>query len=289
MGLKGFLQNGHYTMTEKERRDISAFIENEFGIKMPPEKKALLVSRLSKRLSHTGASTFSDYFEYIQSSEGLMHEIHIFADLVSTHETSFFREQAHFESLQSEVLPNLIKEQKAGIERPLRVLSCACSTGEEVYSLACIIEEYALARGLDRLDYRITGTDISLKVLETARRAVYPSGRVKNVPAHIFRRYFMRSRDREAAHVRIIPELRAGTEFFQLNLMSQYYPFPDPFDIIFFRNALIYFERERQIQICSRLISNLREGGYFFVGHSESIAGFDLPVRTVRPTIYRKK
>ena len=249
-------------MNESERNDISSFIEGEFGIKMPPVKKVMLTSRLAKRLKRLGLRSYSDYYKYIRSAEGMKGELFVFTDLVSTHETGFFREPQHFDHLISSVLPDLAETGGAGTRHPLRVLSAACSTGEEAYTIAIMAEEYKKIRE-SPYHYRITGTDISTRVVQDAMCAMYKEARVQNVPLHLRRKYFMEGKGAKAGLVRIVPELRACTEFFPMNLMDYTYPFREKFDIIFFRNALIYFDRANQEKILQRLTGCLKKGGIF--------------------------
>jgi chemotaxis protein methyltransferase CheR len=276
------------SMKESERRKISSFIETKFGIKMPSTKRALLISRLSKRLLVLGMKSFEEYFKYINSPDGLTNEIYIFVDLVSTHETTFFRESQHFDILLSKVLPKITHEYGAGIKRPLRILSAACSTGEEAYSLAIIITEFIKLNNYFDFQYIITGADISLRVLETARRGVYEARRIKNVTKQYRKNYFMKNKNKKIDLVRVIPELRTRLEFFPINLMNEIYPFEFDFDVIFLKNALIYFDRKNQIEICLRILKHLVSGGYFFVGLSESMTGLGLPLKSVMPSVFRK-
>lgn len=275
-------------MSEKERRYISSFIEDNFGIKMPPVKKVLLTSRLSKRLNALGFSSYSQYFKYIMTEKGSRDEFHIFEDLVSTHETSFFREPQHFDFLLNSALPQLVEDNGAGIKRQLRVLSCACSTGEEAYTISITIEEFKKKHNLPAYTYRITGTDISTKVVNAAKRGVYHESRISNLTHEYKKQYFMQGRGAKSELVRVIPELRCCTEFYYMNLMDERYPFSDKFDVIFFRNAMIYFDRPNQEQILGRLTDNLNKNGFLMIGHSETMSGWDLPLKCVMTTIYRK-
>lgn len=275
-------------MNEKERTEISSFIEGEFGIKMPPVKKVMLTSRLAKRLKALGMNSYSDYYRYIRSSEGMESELFIFADLVSTHETSFFREPQHFEYLYNGVLREFAESNEAGKRRPLKILSAACSTGEEAYSISITAEEFSRAKWQSSYLYRVTGTDISKRVVEDAARGVYNQTRIQNLPTDYRRRYFMTGKGEKSGLVRVVPEVRACTEFHTMNLMDYTYPFPEKFDIIFCRNALIYFDRLNQEKILMRLLGCLIKNGYLFIGHSETMAGYNLPVRCVEPTIYRR-
>ncbi len=275
-------------MNEKERSSISSFIEGEFGIKMPPVKKVMLTSRLAKRLKILGLQSYSAYYDYIRSPEGVRSELCIFTDLISTHETSFFREAQHFHLLLTTVLPELAESKGAGIRRPLRVLSAACSTGEEAYTISMMAEEYKRSRPQQSYLYSITGTDISLRVVETATRGVYYQSKTQNIPVEYRKRYFMNGKGEKSELVRIVPEVRACTGFFTMNLMDYSYPFAEKFDIIFCRNALIYFDRPNQEAILMRLLGYLRKNGYLFIGHSETMTGYNLPVRCVEPTVYRR-
>ena len=275
-------------MSEKERLDISSLIETRFGIKMPPVKKVLLTSRLSKRLNALGFKSYNEYYKYITTEKGSRDELHIFADLVSTHETSFFREPQHFEYLYETALPQLLDDRGTGVKKQLRVLSCACSTGEEAYTISVTLEEFRRNHDLSSYSYRITGTDISTKVVNTAARGVYHESRISNLPHDYRRKYFMKGKGNKNELVRVIPELRASTEFYYMNLMDDRYPFTDKFDIIFFRNAMIYFDRENQEKILGRLAGHLNKGGYLMIGHSETMSGYNLPLRCVATTIYRK-
>jgi len=275
-------------MTEKERSDISSFIENSFGIKMPPAKKVLLTSRLSKRLNALGFKSYSQYFRYIMTESGGHDEFHIFADLVSTHETSFFREPQHFDFLLNTALPRLVEDNGAGTRRQLKILSCACSTGEEAYTISIIIEEFKRRHNLQSYTYRITGTDISNKVINVATRGVYHESKIMNLPADYQKRYFMRGKGSKNELVRVVPELRCYTGFYYMNLMDERYPFTDKFDVIFFRNAMIYFDRSNQEKILARLTENLNKNGYLMIGHSETMSGWNLPLKCVMTTVYRK-
>lgn len=275
-------------MSEKERLDISSLIETRFGIKMPPVKKILLTSRLSKRLNTLGFNSYTEYYRYITTEKGSRDEMHIFADLISTHETGFFREPQHFEYLARTVLPLLLDEKRAGIKNQLRVLSSACSTGEEAYTISVTLEEFIRNNNLSGYSYKITGTDISRKVVDAAIRGVYHESRIAKLPDEYKKKYFMRGKGKKSELVRVVPELRALTEFFYMNLMDEKYLFSDKFDVIFFRNAMIYFDRENQEKILRRLSFYLNKGGYLIIGHSETMSGYDLPLRCVDSTVYRK-
>ncbi len=273
-------------MSENERRIFSDYIESNYGIKMSEAKKPLLTGRLTKRLNRLGLNNFSEYFSYITSPEG-KEEHTCFVDLISTHETSFFRENAHYVFLNDVALPALLAKG-VGLTRDLRVLSAACSTGQEGYSAAFTIEEFIRLHKLSRFEYSITGTDISAQVLATALRGVYSENLFHKVPAFA-RKYFMRSKDSQKKQYRVVPEIREKMQFMLLNLLSDSYPFDKPFDIVFCRNVMIYFDRETRNDVAKKICKTIAPGGYFLVGHSESLIGLSLPLSSVASATYVKR
>jgi chemotaxis protein methyltransferase CheR len=274
---------GSVTLKDAQFRKLSEFIETEVGIKMPPAKRIMLESRLQKRLRALGLSTFDDYLAHVFEHDGgeIIHMI----DVVTTNKTDFFREADHFVYLREHVLPDGL-EQGWGEGRPLRVWSAASSTGEEAYTLGIVLSEFR--RDNPRFDFRILGTDISTAVLATAKNGVYPAHRIDPVDPVLRKRYFMRSRNRDADLVRVKPILRQKAVFHRMNLMAPRFPIRDRFEVIFCRNVIIYFDRPRQEQLLRKLYDYLVPGGFLFLGHSETLAGIDLPVESVAPTVYRR-
>ena len=270
-------------LSDAEFARLSAFIYNVAGIKMPPAKRIMLQSRLQKRLRDLGMDSFKEYTDYVLSDRGKQDELIHMLDVVSTNKTDFFREPVHFEFLKSTVLP-LHEQENAG--RPIKIWSAACSSGEEPYTIAMTVAEYQ-RMGVQR-DYTILGTDLSTKVLKMAENAVYRMERVEGIPLEILHRYFLRSKDRENPTVRIIPELRRHVKLQRMNFMDENYPINEIFDVIFCRNVLIYFDRPTQEKVIGKLCTKLKPGGYFFLGHSESIMNMDLPLQSVKPTIFRR-
>lgn len=272
------------TLNDRQFRQLSEFIEGEVGIKMPVTKRIMLEGRLRKRLKALGMSAFDQYLEHVFSKDDgeIVHMI----DVVTTNKTDFFREPEHFRYLQERLVPHHIPDGW-GVEKPLKAWSAASSTGEEAYTMAIVLSE--LANEYKGFRYRILGTDISTAVLHTAQKGVYPAGRVVPIDKSLQRKYFMRSRDREAELVRVRAELRRNVVFHRLNLMDATYPIQDRFHVIFCRNVIIYFDRPRQEALLRRLCNFLVSGGYLFLGHSESMAGLNLPLVSVAPTIYQKQ
>jgi chemotaxis protein methyltransferase CheR len=261
---------------------FSEMIQQECGIKMPASKKTMLEARLRKRLKALHLADFEDYCDYVFGPGGFEHElVHLF-DVVTTNKTDFFREGVQFEYLQRTALPALLER---GWRGPLRAWSAGCSTGEEAYTLAMVLEEYRSQRR--GFEYQILATDLSTRVLEAAARGVYRAERIEPVPPPLRSRYILRSRDRAEGLVRIHPDLRARVSFQRLNFRDQTYDVGSPLAVIFCRNVLIYFDKEFQRELLLRLIARLVRGGYLFLGHTESIHGMGLPVTPVGFSTYR--
>jgi chemotaxis protein methyltransferase CheR len=265
---------------------FSNFIQGNFGIKMPAVKKSMLESRLQKRLRQLGLYTFEEYGEYLFSPEGLEKELVHMVNQVTTNKTDFFREAAHFEYLFDHALPDLITTTGAGINKSLEIWSAGCSSGEEPYTLAMLLSEFA--ETCHGFDYSILGTDISERVLEKAVRGIYREHLTQPVPAALKKKYMMRSKNREADLVRMVPELRGKVRFRRINLMDRVLDVNRTMDLIFCRNVIIYFERAVQYELIWKLCENLTAGGYLFLGHSETLHGMNLPLKQVSPMVYMK-
>jgi chemotaxis protein methyltransferase CheR len=273
-------------MTETERVQISDFIVKDFGIKMPPAKKPLLEGRLAKRLNACGMSTYEQYFRFVTEDPAGRDEFLTFADLVSTHETSFFREAQHFDLLKNRVLPGMAK--RPGF-RSLHFLSAACSTGEEAYTLAMVAAAFLESIRRDDIDLMVEGFDLSERAANMATRGVYSAERTKTISSDLRHRYLMTSKDPNKNLCRIVPELRHQTRFHTGNLLSDTGLGTRNFDIIFCRNVLIYFDHPTQFRVVSTLLRHLKPGGVLFLGHSESLSSQGLPVRALAHAVWEKQ
>ncbi|PID90203.1 MAG: chemotaxis protein CheR [Bacteroidetes bacterium] len=280
-----FSMQGSYRaeLGDAEFARLSTFIYSTAGIKMPPAKRIMLQSRLQKRLVELGMSDFKTYTDYVLSERGQQEELVHMLDVVSTNKTDFFREPIHFDFLRDQVLPEFYD----GGGRTLKVWSAGCSSGEEPYTIAMVISEFLKGRG-GGLDYSIIGTDLSTRILSAAVNAVYKEDRVEGVPLEIKRAYMLRSKDRTNPTVRMVPDIRRKIRFQRLNFMDASYNLNEMFDVVFCRNVLIYFDRATQEAVIRKQCAKLRKGGYFFLGHSESIMSMDLPLESIRPTIFRR-
>jgi chemotaxis protein methyltransferase CheR len=273
-------------MSEADFRRLAAFIEGELGIRMPDTKRVMLESRLQKRLRKFGFGNYKDYVDYVFSGEGRESELINMIDAVTTNKTDFFREADHFEYLVGKILPEAEARFGAGIARPFGVWSAGCSTGEEPYTIAMVLEE---RRAVDqRFSYRIFASDLSTQVLDKAKDAVYEESKADVVPLSFKRKYMLKSKEKDRALVRMKPEIRSKISFARINFMDDRYPVSDTFDAIFCRNVIIYFERRIQESILGKLCEHVRPGGWLILGHSETLTGMSLPLRGVAPTIYER-
>jgi len=268
-------------------RDLSrlcSLIHKEAGISLSAEKKIMLEGRLKRRVTALKLHSFGEYCDYLFDGTGhdAAEMVHLI-DAVSTNKTDFYREKEHFDVLTESILPELMEKNRYG--RELLIWSAGCSTGEEPYTLAIVLSEYARLHPGFR--FRILATDISTSVLAKAQLGVFTAEVVKPVPLEQKRRYFMRSRDRNSELVRVVPELRQLIEFRRLNLMEEF-RMTERADAIFCRNVIIYFDRPTQEKLFHKFARQLVDGGYIFVGHSESLHHMDVPLVPVAPALYRK-
>ena len=277
---------GNATQTTTELHPITAYefeqfrslAYEKFGLDLRDGKETLVSGRLGKKIRELNFGSFQEYYQHVQedrTGEALIALI----DALTTNHTSFFRESAHFDFLRQTILPPLRKRDQ------IAIWSAACSTGEEPYTIAfCLLEEFgeaALAKT------RILATDISTRVLATAKTGAYPADRFDGIPANRLRRYLLRGEQRFEGWYRVKPEVRAAVEFRRLNLMESLSHLGS-FSAIFCRNVMIYFDKPTQQDLVNRLAGCLEPGGYLLTGHAESLNGVDHPLQYVLPAIYRK-
>jgi chemotaxis protein methyltransferase CheR len=263
---------------------LRKLIYDEAGIALGSERATMLEGRIRRRLKELALPSYHEYCRFLFTGEGRECELIPLIDVVTTNKTDFFREPKHFDFLVATALPELTAA--AGNRRPMLVWSAGCSTGEEPYTLAIVLTEYALSH--PGFSFRILATDISTVVLRKASLGIYPADAVRPVPPPLQARYLMRSRDPGLPRVRIVPELRSLVEFRRLNFMDHDYRLSTPVDAIFCRNVIIYFDRPTQQRILRKLAACLASGGFLFVGHAETLHDMDLPLVPVAPSLYRK-
>jgi chemotaxis protein methyltransferase CheR len=265
---------------------LAQFITSELGIKMPEAKVPMVQSRLMRRVRELGFDSLDRYTDYFFNSPEATEERVQFINAITTNKTDFFRESVHFEFLTSTVLPAFVASAGISSVRSLRAWSAGCSSGEEPYTLAMVLSEFASRnRGFD---FSILGTDVSTRVLERAQTGIYEESLIAPVPRELRAKYLLRSKDPARKVVRIVSELRRTVTFERLNFMNASYNIKGPFEIVFFRNVMIYFDRETQEKVINRICRHLNAGGYLFIGHSETLASLDVPAVPAGPAIYRK-
>jgi len=272
----------NYELRPIDFERISRLVYEHCGINLHDGKRELVRARLGKRLREGNFESFSEYHRFITSDEGT-DELVAMIDSISTNLTYFFREESHFNKLRG-ILAGVAsaREQKASTLL-FKVWSAGCSTGEEPYSLAMTLKE--CLNGTDRV--KVVATDISTRVLKTAMSGIYAEEKIKNLPLPLVKKYFQIGSGRWAGSFRVKKGLRDVVEFTRFNLMEQ--PPPEfSFDAIFCRNVMIYFDKRTQGLLVNRFYNCLQKGGYFFVGHSESLTGLNHPFKYIEPSVYRK-
>lgn len=272
-------------LSHKDFQKLSRFIHSRIGIKMPEAKKGMVEGRLRKRLRALSIGNYHEYCEYLFTANGMQRELQNFIDVITTNKTDFFREADHFTFLAEKAFPYIMQHRKS--LQPVMIWSAASSSGNEAYTIAMVASEFRERH--PRFDYSILGTDISTDILKEAMQAVYPEDEIEPVPMNLRKKYLLRSKNRQKNLIRISPGLRKKVTFRRLNLIEPEYRIPHMMDIIFCRNVMIYFDKETQEKLISRLFNQLTPGGYLFVGHSEVLHDCRLPLMNVAPAVYQKK
>jgi chemotaxis protein methyltransferase CheR len=268
---------------DREFDRLSEFIFTHYGIKLPRGKKTMLQARLQNRLKVLNMDSFVQYTKFIFSGAAADDEIVHMVDAVSTNKTDFFRENQHFDFMKQVILPELEMKNV----RQIKVWSSASSSGEEAYTILMTLHDFFEGKRLP--DVSVLGTDISTRILKKAIDAIYTDDRISMMSILQRRKYLLKSKDRVHPTVRFMPFIREKATFKRLNLTdAKYLGIPNDFDIVFCRNVLIYFDRATQEKVINRLCSHLKIGGYFFLGHSESINGLTVPLKQIKPTVYQK-
>lgn len=255
---------------------IRDYLYKQAGIVLNDGKQAMVMGRLEKRLRHLGIDSYAEYFRQF-GKPGFETETTMAIDLLTTNETYFFRESKHFDYLVEQILP-----QQRSSAQPFRVWSAASSSGEEAYTIAMLLAEHLKSRQWD-----ITGTDISTRILEKARRGLYPSNAAEKIPLPLLKKYCLKGAGEYDGFLLVSPELRRRVKFDYANLIGV---LPDlgSFDVIFLRNVMIYFDMDTKQSLLDKIVKYLRPGGYFFISHSESLSGMKTELQTIMPSVYRK-
>jgi chemotaxis protein methyltransferase CheR len=303
-------ENSVFPMALREFKLFRTMVHERTGIWLRDGKQIMLASRLSRRLRHHGLTNFAEYYSYVQKVQDSGEEIRELINCVTTNKTSFFRERHHFDFLAGTVVPELKSAAQRGGARSVRVWSAASSTGEEAYSVAITLLEAlcpnslpasplsqrnATARaGLGACTFspgswriEIVASDIDTKVLDTARRAIYSADSLASVAQPLQKKYFLRGTDDMQGRVKLKPDVARLAQFKRINLMDAQWPLDGLFDVIFFRNALIYFNQETQDIFLRKMVRHLKPRGYLFLGNSEHIPWLHDILEPLNKTMYR--
>jgi chemotaxis protein methyltransferase CheR len=273
-----------YHLRDIDYERISRLVYEQCGINLHDGKKELVKARLGKRLREGNFKSFKDYYLYVNSDEG-RDELISMIDSLSTNLTYFFREENHFQKLR-QIIQLMLKEPghngKSG--EKIRIWSAGCSTGEEPYSLAMTVCE---CTNSSSSDVKITATDISTRVLQSAVKGIFNQEKLKNMPMVIMKKYFQVGCGQWEGYYSIKKNIRDMIQFSRFNLMETP-PSSFRFDIIFCRNVMIYFDKATQAVVVNRFYQCLNEGGHLFIGHSESLTGLSHDLKYIEPSVYRK-
>lgn len=264
-----------FDITESQLKYFQTLVAMETGMKLPAAKKNLVISRLSKRLRQLDIGGFTAYISLLGSAEG-QQERQMVVDMLTTNETYFFREQAHFDFLRRVLMARTDQQ-------PVRVWSAACSSGQEAFSIAMVMHDVLGTR-----PWEITGSDISQSIVEKARTGTYLLAEQEKIPLEYLKRYCLRGVGKQEGKLQISRELRERVSFRHESLLDVRARQP-AYDIIFLRNVLIYFDFEKKQELVNQVLTSLRPGGYFLVGHSESLSGAAPGLKTLAPSIYQRQ
>ncbi|HEX5354669.1 MAG TPA: protein-glutamate O-methyltransferase CheR [Aquabacterium sp.] len=261
-------------LSERSFNVVADVFHRVSGIRLVPAKRQLVIGRLQKLATEKGLSSLDEYVDKVIKG-GDESELVRVVDRLTTNETYFFREPAHFE-----FLADLLSRRRPGQE--FRVWSAASSSGEEAYSIAMLLADKIGPSG-----WKIVGTDLSTAMVDAARKALYPMERARNTSPQYLKRFCMRGSGPYEGQLLVNKELRANVSFEQANLMQ---PLPDigKFDVVFLRNVLIYFEPDAKLDIVRRVAPLIKPGGFLFTGHSESLSNLPTGLTSVKPAVYAR-
>ncbi|PLX91384.1 MAG: chemotaxis protein CheR [Desulfuromonas sp.] len=271
------------TITDEEFNALRRLIYDRFGINLTDEKRSLLVGRLQKMLRTNKIGTFQDYYDYLKTDTSGK-AVSDLINMVSTNYTYFNREKDHFDYFVKTALPAVCQKLEQQKRKDLRVWCAGCSTGEEPYTLLMLMHEF-LGAQYGQWDAGILATDISERVLSTASQGIYSADKVASLPDNLQKKYFTRLPD---GRMQVIDKIRKEVTFRRFNLMNTTFPFKKPFQIIFCRNVMIYFDQQTRNALVQRFHRSMEPDGYFFIGHSETLGRDSQFFRYLMPAAYQK-
>ncbi len=271
-----------YNLSDKEFNEIKKIVFNLTGITLSDTKKALVISRLSKRLRKLNINSFSEYLSFLKDNR---EEIFLVINSITTNHTMFYRERNQFETLKKKILPELLKYKKVLNNNKLRIWSSACSSGEEVYTILFELFEYFNGKIPSNLDLKVLGSDIDTNVLKKARTGIYTADELKGIELSILKKYFDKIDDKAYAVKKRIKEYAI---FSKINLVYDDFKFKNPIDILFCRNVTIYFSTETKSRIYEKFHEVMNNPSYYFSGHAESLFNYSHLFKFMEKSIYKK-
>lgn len=275
-------------VSDAEFAQLRDFIYQQCGIYVADNRKYLLENRLANRLKHLNLKNFAEYYYYLQYDAGRKEELNRLFEVITTNETSFYRNPPQLQVFQEQILSDVLQSLRKSGQKKLRIWSAGCSTGEEPYTMAIIIAE-VLKNELASWDVRITANDLSERVLESARRGVYNEYTLRTTPKEILTRYF----EKQDSFYNVRPELKKLILFHQINLSdAAQVKRVERSQIIFCRNVIIYFDDDMKKKVIGSFYDNLLPGGYLIIGHSESLHNISRafkPIHYPGAIIYKKE
>lgn len=273
------------TLNKRQFQEIAAIAKERWGLDLTDKKQSLVQNRLAKMLARSDYGSIEEYLDHLRNS-GTEEDMLVFFDLLSTNTTSFYREKEHFHHLEQNFYPGIASAPRM---KKIRIWSAACSNGSEPYTIGMHARE--CLPNIDELDFKILATDLSNKALAAARTAVYPEKAVEHLPKTIRGKYFEPRKIARGETTDMVYQVhhavRSMVSIHQLNLMEPW-PMKGPFDLIFLRNVMIYFNKETRETLVRRMHGLLRNGGLLIIGSAETLSGLDVAFRMVRPAIYVK-
>lgn len=272
-------------LSDAEFNELVKIIYDKTRIQMTSHKRALVTSRLSKRLRALKMDSFREYIDFVKNAKD--EELTNFVNAVTTNKTDFFRENKHFEYMKSTFLPDWEKNFKAGKVKNLRIWSAACSTGEEPYTIQMTLHEY-FGANYDKYDIKVLASDIDTNVLAHGRAGIYKEEAVEPIQDNILRKYFLKGTGDKEGLFRVKDILKKNLFFRQLNFKDEDFDIHTQFDLIFCRNVIVYFDKEFQKELFNKFHKYLKEDSLVFIGHSETLFGVSDKFKYVASNIYKK-
>lgn len=270
-------------ITDKEFNELALFIKNNFGVNLTPQKKILVMTRLNNTLEEKNFNSFTEFFNYVVS-DTTGEAITTLINKITTNHTYFFRENKHYNYLSKTVLPYLYKTERN--KKDLRIWSAGCSSGEEAYTLAMLLDSFFIDKDKS-WDKKILATDISTNVLKHGVKGIYGEESLLKIPNEGWKLKYFKNVDEDK--YKVIDKIRKEVIFKRFNLMNNTFPFKKKFHVIFCRNVMIYFDTKTKNELIERFYNITEPGGYLFIGHSETLDKKSTRFKYIMPSVYRKE